>query len=61
MKMSAERLPLQKTFAEFFAGTGLMRMGLERAGWITAFANDIDPDKEEMYRTHFKGRRKSLP
>lgn len=33
---------LQKTFAEFFAGIGLMRMGLERAGWRIVFANDID-------------------
>jgi len=27
----------QRTFAEFFAGIGLMRMGLENAGWIAAF------------------------
>ena len=45
--------PLQKNFAEFFAGIGLMRVGLERAGWSIAFANDIDGDKWEMYRTHF--------
>lgn len=51
--MRAERFLLPKTFAEFFAGIALMRMGLECAGWIPAFANDIDPDKEEMYRTHF--------
>jgi len=44
---------LQKNFAEFFAGIGLMRIGLERAGWNIAFANDIDEDKWEMYRTHF--------
>jgi site-specific DNA-cytosine methylase len=30
----------QKTFAEFFAGIGLMRIGLERGGWRIAFAND---------------------
>ena len=42
-----------KTFAEFFAGIGLMRMGLERAGWRVAFANDIDEDKCRMYRDHF--------
>jgi len=35
----------EKTFAEFFAGIGLVRMGLERAGWCIAFANDIDADK----------------
>ena len=40
--------PLEKTFAEFFAGIGLMRIGLERAGWSIAFANDIDEDKWQM-------------
>jgi DNA (cytosine-5)-methyltransferase 1 len=43
----------EKTFAEFFAGIGLMRAGLERAGWKIAFANDIDEDKWQMYRDHF--------
>jgi DNA (cytosine-5)-methyltransferase 1 len=43
----------QKSFAEFFAGIGLMRMGLEAAGWQIAFANDIDCDKWQMYRDHF--------
>jgi DNA (cytosine-5)-methyltransferase 1 len=47
------REPLEKTFAEFFAGIGLMRIGLERAGWRIAFANDIDEDKWQMYRDHF--------
>lgn len=42
-----------QTFAEFFAGIGLMRLGLERAGWRIAFANDIEEDKWEMYREHF--------
>lgn len=40
-------------FAEFFAGIGLMRIGLERAGWCIAFANDIGEDKWQMYRDHF--------
>ncbi len=44
---------LQKTFAEFFAGIGLMRMGLERQGWSLAFANDIEPQKYAMYADHF--------
>jgi DNA (cytosine-5)-methyltransferase 1 len=44
---------LGKNFAEFFAGIGLLRIGLERAGWRIAFANDIDEDKWEMYRDHF--------
>jgi len=43
-----------KLFAEFFAGIGLMRLGLEKAGWKIAFANDIDPTKESIYQTHFK-------
>jgi DNA (cytosine-5)-methyltransferase 1 len=42
-----------KTVAEFFAGIGLMRMGLERQGWALAFANDIDPEKLEIYRGQF--------
>lgn len=42
-------------FAEFFAGIGLVREGLERGGWECVFANDIDPDKQEMYRKRFPG------
>lgn len=42
-----------RTFAEFFAGIGLMRMGLEAEGWKVAFANDICPEKFEMYRANF--------
>jgi DNA (cytosine-5)-methyltransferase 1 len=44
---------MSKRVAEFFAGIGLMRMGLERGGWDTVWANDIDRKKEEMYRTHY--------
>ena len=39
----------RKTFAEFFAGIGLVRAGLVRGGWECAFANDIDPKKRQMY------------
>lgn len=42
-----------RTFLEFFAGIGLMRLGLERAGWKAVFANDLDPDKRSMYLAHF--------
>lgn len=42
-----------KTFAEFFAGIGLMRIGLERHGWSIQYANDIDVQKYEMYKQHF--------
>lgn len=40
-------------FAEFFAGIGLVRMGLERSGWECHFANDIDERKREMYEATF--------
>ncbi len=45
---------LPKTYAEFFAGIGLMRMGLEQAGWGLRFANDIAPLKERLYKHHFQ-------
>src|ERR1035438_7770985 len=50
--MKATR-PSEKCFAEFFAGIGLMRVGLEQAGWRIVFANDIDEDKRRMYYDHF--------
>lgn len=43
-----------RSFAEFFAGIGLVRSGLERQGWSIAFANDISQEKYEMYTGHFK-------
>ncbi len=43
-----------KTVAEFFAGIGLMRVGLDRAGWTTTIANDIDPIKRKLYLNHFQ-------
>ena len=46
----AERL----TFSEYFAGIGLVRLGLEQQGWRVVFANDIDPRKYEMF-SHFFG------
>ncbi len=45
---------LPNTFAEFFAGIGLVRMGLERNGWKIQFANDIDPSKRRQYEFHYK-------
>jgi DNA (cytosine-5)-methyltransferase 1 len=42
-----------KSVAEFFAGIGLMRLGLDLEGWSTKFANDIDPLKYAMYRDNF--------
>jgi DNA (cytosine-5)-methyltransferase 1 len=40
--------------AEFFAGIGLARLGLEQAGFRIAWSNDIEPDKSEMYVRHFR-------
>ncbi|MEV0261613.1 DNA cytosine methyltransferase [Streptomyces sp. NPDC050617] len=42
--------------AEFFAGIGLARMGLEQAGvgFHVTWANDLDPQKQEMYSGHFQ-------
>lgn len=40
-------------FAEFFAGIGLVRLALEEHGFQPVFANDIDPDKFEIYRANF--------
>ena len=39
-----------KTFAEFFAGIGLMRCALERHGWTAVYSNDIDPKKLVIIR-----------
>lgn len=39
--------------AEYFAGIGLVRMGLQAAGWQVVFANDISPKKQEMYQAFF--------
>ncbi len=41
------------TVAEYFAGIGLVRMGLQPYGWQVVFANDISEKKYEMYRTFF--------
>jgi DNA (cytosine-5)-methyltransferase 1 len=40
-------------FAEFFAGIGLVRQGLEQVGWQCAFANDIDKVKGKIYTKNF--------
>lgn len=49
-----QRIFHEKSFAEFFAGIGLVRAGLELQGWSIALANDVDSMKYEMYRGHFK-------
>ncbi|MCH7989862.1 MAG: DNA (cytosine-5-)-methyltransferase [Planctomycetes bacterium] len=41
------------TFAEFFAGIGLVRDAIGPLGWVCTFANDISEKKAEMYRARF--------
>lgn len=41
------------TVAEYFAGIGLVRMGLQPYGWQVLFANDISAKKHEMYAGFF--------
>ena len=43
----------QFTCAEYFAGIGLVRLGLEQAGWNVVFANDWAIDKQAMYSAQF--------
>jgi DNA (cytosine-5)-methyltransferase 1 len=52
-RKAVNRPPLRA--AEFFAGIGLVRLALELQGWGITFANDIDPDKREMYDANFNG------
>lgn len=40
-------------FAEFFAGVGLVRLGLSGAGCDVVWSNDIEPAKAEMYANQF--------
>ena len=42
-----------KTVAEYFAGIGLVRYGLEKSGWNVVFANDISEEKKTLYDGHF--------
>lgn len=39
--------------AEFFAGIGMVRLGLEGAGIDVVWSNDWEPAKAEMHATHF--------
>jgi DNA (cytosine-5)-methyltransferase 1 len=43
----------RRTVAEFFAGMGFMRMGLEKEGWTVAFATEPEPEKWRMYESRF--------
>lgn len=41
------------TAIEYFAGIGLFRMGLQRAGWSVEFANDWSEERAQMYGGFF--------
>lgn len=43
----------EKTFAEFFAGIGLVHRGLRMSGWQCIYANDIELKKKTMYEAEF--------
>lgn len=55
-----ESLIAYKTVAEFFAGIGLVRIGLESHNWRIVYANDIDQKKFQMYRDHFADEHKNF-
>jgi DNA (cytosine-5)-methyltransferase 1 len=38
-----------KAYCEFFAGIGLVGEGLRPSGWACVYANDINPQKRELY------------
>ena len=44
---------ISPTVAEYFAGIGLFRMGLEDAGWKIVYANDWNAEREQIYRGFF--------
>lgn len=44
---------LELSVAEYFAGIGLVRMGLEASDWQVVFANDFSGKKHQMYKTFF--------
>jgi DNA (cytosine-5)-methyltransferase 1 len=41
----------EKTFCEFFAGIGLVGEGLRPTGWRCVYANDVAPQKRELYES----------
>jgi DNA (cytosine-5)-methyltransferase 1 len=44
---------MKKEFLEFFAGIGLVRLGLEKEGWTCVFANDVNAKKARIYESNF--------
>lgn len=57
-RMRQEELVKQKNVVELFAGVGGFRLGLDKAGWKTVFANQWEPGAKrqwafECYDKHF--------
>ena len=50
---AVEVVNIPLTVAEYFAGIGLFRMGLEAAGWRVVYANDWSRERAQMYRGFF--------
>ncbi len=50
---SSAVVSLPRTVAEYFAGIGLVRMGLKPHGWQVRFANDFAEKKLVMYKAFF--------
>lgn len=44
---------IDRRAADFFAGIGLVSLGLSRAGWSVEYAVDYSNDKRELYEGHF--------
>jgi len=51
---------MKKAFYEFFAGIGLVHLGLKPGGWECLWANDIDAAKKEIYELNFPNQYFSL-
>lgn len=55
--MMEKQLPTpatELTVAEYFAGIGLFRMGLESEGWRTIYANDWSSERRQIYEGFFQ-------
>ncbi|MBD2354010.1 DNA cytosine methyltransferase [Tolypothrix sp. FACHB-123] len=46
-------MKLEKTAADFFAGIGLVTMGLIKQGWQVEYALDYSNEKQQMYEENF--------
>ena len=50
---TVETMSVPLTAAEYFAGIGLFRMGLEAAGWQIVYSNDWSHERAQMYSGFF--------